>query len=75
MTTTVPTLADRIADAQLAMHRLQIGQAFVRVRMSDGSETEFRPAQINELRAYLDDLYREQAGVDCPRRGAINFVF
>jgi hypothetical protein len=69
------TVAQRLADARAAYHRLQTGAQFVRVRQSDGSETEFRPPQLNELKAYVDDLCAESAGVDRRRHGAINFVF
>jgi hypothetical protein len=67
-------LCERLRQAEHALHRLQIGEAFTRVRLSDGSETEFRPAQLNELRAYVDQLRDEFAGRD-RRRGAINVIF
>ncbi len=69
------TPQQRLCEAEAAMHRLQIGQAFVRVRLSDGSETEFKAAQINELRAYIDDLRSIVEAGRGPRHGAINVIF
>jgi hypothetical protein len=67
-------VAERLRQAELALHRLQIGEAFVSVRLSDGSATEFTPPKINELRAYVDLLRDQLRGRD-RRRGAINVVF
>ncbi len=64
-----------LADARQALHRLQIGQAAVKVRISDGSETEFKPANINELRGYIGDLEAQLAGSDQRKHGAIGIVF
>jgi hypothetical protein len=72
MTATVPSLTDMLADAQLALHRLQIGQSFVRVSVG-GYMTEFTPAQIDKLQAYVDDLLAQIAGTST--RGAIGFIF
>ncbi len=68
-------LMQRLQEARAALHRLQIGQAFVKVRLSDGSETDFKPANINELRGYIGDLEAQLAGDHRPKHGAINFVF
>ncbi len=67
-------LCERLRQAERALHRLQIGEAFVRVRLSDGSETEFSPPKINELRAYVE-LLRDQVAGRVRRRGAINVIF
>jgi len=70
-----PTLLQQyLSDAQLALHRLQIGQAIVKVRISDGSETEFKPAEINELRGYVKQLQDELNGRQRVH-GAFNVVF
>jgi gpW len=71
----LPTLQQRIDDAELALHRLQIGQAAVKVRISDGSETEFKAAEINELRGYLGDLLAQRDGIHRPKHGAIGVIF
>lgn len=68
------SVSDRLREAEAALHRLQIGEAFTRVRLSDGSETEFKAAQINELRAYVNQLRDEAQGRN-RRRGAINVIF
>lgn len=74
MAVVLPTITERLAEAKVALHRLQIGQAVVRVRLSDGSESEFKAAEINELRGYVGALEREAAGI-LGQRGAINVIF
>jgi hypothetical protein len=68
-------LEERLRDAELSYHRLRMGQAAVRVRMSDGSETEFKPTDENKLRAYVDELRDLLRGVDRRQHGAINVIF
>jgi hypothetical protein len=72
MATTVPTLQQMLADAQLALHRLQIGQLAVRVSVN-GYMTEFTPAQVDKLQAYVNDLEARIAGNRTV--GAVGFVF
>jgi gpW len=73
MTATVPSLADMLADAKLALHRLQIGQAAVEVTVAGGYTTKFTPANVDKLMAYVQQLQDQIAGVQT--RGAIGFVF
>jgi hypothetical protein len=68
-------LANMLRAAERALHRLQIGEQFVRVRLSDGSESEFTPPRLNELKAYVDTLRDQVAGIDRRRHGAINVIF
>ena len=68
-------LQRRLEEARLALHRLQIGQAAVKVRLSDGSETEFKAANINELRGYIGDLEAQLANDHRPKHGAVNVIF
>jgi hypothetical protein len=73
MTATVPSLSDMLADAQLALHRLQIGQSAVEVTVAGGFTTKFTPANIDKLMAYVQQLQDQINGVKT--RGAIGFVF
>lgn len=73
MTVTVPSLTDMLAEAQLALHRLQIGQSAVKVMVGGSYMTEFTPASIDKLQAYVDDLTAQIAGTTT--RGAIGIVF
>ncbi len=73
MTAVVPSLTDMLADAQLALHRLQIGQAAVEVTVAGGFTTKFTPANIDKLQAYVQQLQDQIAGVNT--RGAIGIVF
>jgi hypothetical protein len=68
-------LEERLHAAEHAYHNLRMGYQAVRVRMSDGSETEFNKTTEDKLRAYVDELRDEVNGIDRPRHGAINFVF
>jgi hypothetical protein len=73
MTVAVPSLTDRLAEAQLALHRLQIGQSFVEVIVAGGSTTKFTPANRDQLMSYIQLLQDQIAGVN--NRGAIGVVF
>lgn len=73
MAVTVPSLADMLAEAQLALHRLQIGQSFVRVTDGAGRMTEFTPAAIDKLQSYVEDLQSQISGTQT--NGAIGIVF
>ncbi|MEM1131134.1 MAG: gpW family head-tail joining protein [Pseudomonadota bacterium] len=61
------TLAERLAEAEAAYHRLQIGQAAVAVHDQNGERIEFRPATVRYLAAYIEDLRRQIAGQSRPR--------
>lgn len=73
MGATLPSLADMLAEAQLAFHRLNIGQSFVRVTDGAGRMTEFTPADIDKLQAYIDSLQAQISGTRT--KGAIVVVF
>lgn len=72
MTAVVPSLTDMLADAQLALHRLQIGQSAVEVTVAGGFTTKFAQADIVKLQAYVQQLQDQISGT--PTRGAIGFV-
>jgi hypothetical protein len=74
MTVVVPSLTDRLAAAQLALHNLSIGQQFVRVADGAGRMTEFTPANIDKLSAYIQSLQDQINGTTSPP-GAIGIVF
>lgn len=73
MTAVVPSLSDMLADAQLALHRLQIGQSFTEVTLESGRSTKFTPADIDKLQAYVSQLQDQIAGRRT--RGAVGIVF
>ena len=75
MTAVVPSLADRLAAAQLALHRLQIGQSAVEVTIESGRVTKFTPANIDKLQAYVDQLTAQASGKPANSRGAVGIVF
>jgi hypothetical protein len=73
MAATVPSLNDMLTEAQLALHRLQIGQSAVEVTVAGGYTTKFTPANIDKLQAYVQQLQDQIAGITT--RGAIGIVF
>lgn len=66
------TIAQRLAEARLALHALVLGQRVVKV-MVDGQSVEFTPANRADLEAYIANLEAALAG-ETPRR-AIAVVF
>ena len=72
MTTTVPPLDDRLADARLKLHRLQTGSLAEEVDTGT-YRTRFTRADIDKLSAYISRLEAEQRGT--PTRGAIGIIF
>jgi hypothetical protein len=69
----VPPLNVMLAEAQLALHRLQIGERAQRVTLESGRTVEFTPADIDKLTAYVTQLQMQIAGTY--RRGAIGVIF
>lgn len=70
-------LKERLAEAELALHRLSIGKSVVSI--SDGErKLTYTAANIGQLRAYVDDLTRQIAALECPvlpRRGPFVISF
>lgn len=50
-------LRERLAEAELARHRLLIGES-VTVERHDGRHAEYKPADIRLLDAYISELRR-----------------
>lgn len=67
----------RLAEAEVALHRLATGKAVVSI--GDGErKLTYTAATINQLRAYIDDLKRQIAELESPlppRRGPFVFSF
>lgn len=61
------TLAERLAEAETALHRLQTGAALVTVRSQAGEYVQYRPADLDRLAAYVADLRRQTAGRSAKR--------
>ena len=60
------TLAEQLAEARAAYHRLQIGEAAVVLVDQNGERVEYRPATAPRLAAYIGDLERQIAGQSRP---------
>jgi hypothetical protein len=67
----IAVLKQRLAEAEQAYHRLSIGKSAVTLQENDRKIT-FTAAKMADLRAYIDDLKRQIADIECPippRRG------
>jgi hypothetical protein len=58
----VPTLAERLVEAENAYHQLVIGGQPVEIRDSSGESIRYTMANGSRLRAYIEELKREIAG-------------
>ena len=55
------TLQERIAEAEQALHQLQIGKAVAKISRG-GKTLEFTQANVSQLQTYLNQMKAEQAG-------------
>lgn len=60
------TLAQKLVEAEDALHRLTIGAAAVEVTDQSGERVKFNFANRAALAAYVADLKRQIAGVGLP---------
>jgi hypothetical protein len=70
------TAAERLVEAEAALHSLQLGKAIVRVRDANGDEVTYRSNTVKDLLRYINDLKAEIAGtsrVSKPLRLLFNF--
>ena len=61
------TLAQKLVEAEDALHRLTIGQAAVEVVDQSGERVRYHFANRAALAAYVADLRRQIAGVSLPK--------
>lgn len=66
------TLAEKIAAAEAALHKLMTGALEVEVSYGDRT-VRFAATDIGKLRGYIAELKAQDAGAQT--RGAIGFVF
>lgn len=55
------TLQERIAEAEQALHQLQIGKAVAKISRG-GKTVEYTQANVPQLQTYLNQMKAEQAG-------------
>lgn len=58
------TAAERLREAQAALHNLLIGGGIQRVQDSNGESVSYTTANVTRLRAYIAELKLEVAGCD-----------
>lgn len=74
----LPTKKLWLAEAELALHKLQTGTAEVTVAFGSGKSVQYSIANRRELQAYIEQLKTEIAtleGTTAARRGPIRFSF
>jgi hypothetical protein len=67
------TLDDKIAAAEMALHKLMTGSMREEVRNESGGLVRFTPADVQKLRGYIAELKAEASG--SATRGSIGFIF
>lgn len=53
------TIAEALAEAEAAYHKLLVGQAVVEFRDSNGETVRYQAANVARLAAYIADLKRQ----------------
>lgn len=72
MPLTPQTDAQRLAEAEQALHQLKLGRLSIEVEV-DGRRVRYARTDIDKLEGYVDDLKDAVAGRR-PRMGAIGFI-
>lgn len=67
----MPTLAEQLAEARAAYHRLQIGELAVSFNDQNGECVDYNRASAPRLAAYITELERQVAGHS--RTGTVRF--
>lgn len=67
MATSLPTAAQRLVEAEMAYHRLMIGQSAVEVRDQNNESVVYSRANAAQLKAYIEALKLEIAGTPTAR--------
>jgi hypothetical protein len=71
----LPTLAQRLVEAELAYHNLQVGGGVQRVQDATGESVTYTTANVSRLRAYIADLKAQIAGEVGGPGGCVTPVF
>ena len=70
------TLTQRLADASAAYHKLMIGRLASTVVDQNGERVTFTAANVDQLKAYIDDLKSQLGLVDkSTMPTAFKFIF
>lgn len=71
---TIPDTSTLLGQAKAALHDLMTGQSVVTLVDQNGERIEYRPANANQLRAYVKDLERKLGVAEKPL-GPMRLVF
>lgn len=58
----VPSVAERLSEARLALHRLNTGESVVEVRDQSGETIRYAQSSVRALERYIASLEREAEG-------------
>lgn len=68
----LPSAAQRLDEAKMALHAILTGRGVQSVRDSNGEQVSYSRANVGALRAYIAELEAEIAGTENPyMRGPI----
>lgn len=65
----------QLTEAEAALHKVVVGKQVAEVRKPDGSTVKFSQTNMQELRAYINQLKYELGLTTTPRRRAIGVRF
>jgi len=68
------TAAERLVEAEAALHSILTGRGIQRVQDSNGESVTYTTANVSRLRAYISDLKAEIAGTT-PMSGPMRPMF
>lgn len=76
MSEDLTTLKMRLAEAEAAYHKLQLGQQRASVSFGPSKSVSYTQANISELRRYINDLKDQIAACEGKkRRSIVRFTF
>ena len=73
----MPTLAERLIEAEQALHMLLLGQSIAEVRDANGESVRYTTGNVGRLRVYISELQALIAAENgvIARRGPMRPIF
>ena len=73
----MPTLAERLIEAEQALHMLLLGQSIAEVRDANGESVRYATGNVGRLRVYISELQALIAAENgvIARRGPMRPIF
>ena len=74
----MPTLAERLIEAEQALHMLLLGQSVVEVRDANGESVRYTAGNVSRIRLYIAELkalIAAESGVSVAKLGPMRPIF